>query len=62
MGIQVSVNDFKVKNTHNTEHFYAIGNLLRGELWESTAINELREQAIQLSIQIEHAEKIKNNC
>lgn len=62
VGIQVSVSDFKVKNTHNTEHFYAIGNLLRGELWESTAINELREQAIQLSIQIEHAEKIKNNC
>ena len=62
LGIQVSVSDFRIKNTHQTEHFYAIGNLLRGELWESTAINELREQAIQLSLQIEHAEKTKKNC
>ena len=62
VGIQVSVSDFRIKNTHHIEHFYAIGNLLRGELWESTAINELREQAIQLSLQIEHAEKTKKNC
>jgi uncharacterized NAD(P)/FAD-binding protein YdhS len=62
VGIQVSVSDFRIKNTHHTEHFYALGNLLRGELWESTAINELREQAIQLSLQIEHAEKTKKNC
>lgn len=62
VGIQVSVSDFRIKNTHHTEHFYAIGNLLRGELWESTAINELREQALQLSQQIEHAEKTKKNC
>jgi uncharacterized NAD(P)/FAD-binding protein YdhS len=62
LGIQVSVNDFNIKNIHNTQNFYAIGNLLRGELWESTAINELREQAVQLSLQIEHAEKTKKNC
>jgi len=62
VGIQVSVCDFRIKNSHHTEHFYALGNLLRGELWESTAINELREQAIQLSLQIEHAEKTKKNC
>ena len=35
---------------------------MSGELWESTAINELREQAVQLSLQIEHAEKTKKNC
>jgi uncharacterized NAD(P)/FAD-binding protein YdhS len=37
-------------NTH--EKMYAIGNLLKGKLWESTAINELRGQASQIALQI----------
>jgi uncharacterized NAD(P)/FAD-binding protein YdhS len=33
---------------HTWPHFYAIGTLLRGVLWESTAIPEIRQQARHL--------------
>lgn len=34
------------------EQMFAIGNLLKGKLWESTAVNELRLQAEQIALQI----------
>lgn len=38
---------------HNAyPNIYAIGSALRGELWESTAVNELRVQAYQLALSI----------
>lgn len=49
------VNDqFQIINSKNDHvlNMFAIGNLLKGKLWESTAINELREQAFQISSQI----------
>lgn len=34
------------------EHLFTLGPTLRGELWESTAVNELREQAERLAKQL----------
>ena len=62
LGVQVSVNDMQIKNTHNIKKLYAIGNLLRGELWESTAVNELRSQTEKVAQEIIRTEKTKNNC
>ena len=52
----------QIKNTHNIKKLYAIGNLLRGELWESTAVNELRSQTEKVAQEIIRTEKTKNNC
>ncbi|HET6553857.1 MAG TPA: FAD/NAD(P)-binding protein [Dyella sp.] len=37
------------RNGHAWPHFYAIGTLLRGTLWESTAMPEIRQQARNLA-------------
>ena len=62
LGVQVSVNDMRIKNMHNITKLYAIGNLLRGELWESTAVNELRSQTEILAQEIICTEKMEKKC
>lgn len=54
LGIQVTPETYQVRNTQGEAQpgFYAIGPLLRAELWESTAVNELRQQALQLAQQL----------
>lgn len=51
LGICTDANTFQVKNADgkNHENFYTLGSNLRGELWESTAVGELRVQASQLA-------------
>lgn len=39
-------------NNHKHQHLYTIGSNLKGELWESTAVNELRVQADKLAQQL----------
>ena len=47
LGICADTKTLKVKNNNDEIHnnLFAIGTLLRGELWETTAINELRKQS-----------------
>lgn len=47
LGIQTNVENFKVKSKDGMEHsnLFTLGSNLKGELWESTAVNELRQQA-----------------
>lgn len=53
LGIEVN-DSYQVINSQNQEqeNIYAIGGLLKGKLWESTAINELRAQAKSISSSI----------
>jgi uncharacterized NAD(P)/FAD-binding protein YdhS len=52
LGIRTNIDNFKVKYKNGQEHnkLYALGSNLKGELWESTAVNELRQQAEALSM------------
>lgn len=47
LGLRANTQTFQVLNSvlENQPRMYAIGSLLRGELWETTAVNELRIQA-----------------
>jgi uncharacterized NAD(P)/FAD-binding protein YdhS len=47
LGIRANTQTFQVLNAalEPQPRLYAIGSLLRGELWETTAVNELRTQA-----------------
>jgi len=51
LGISANINTFETINSAGKENWqvFTIGNLLRGELWESTAVNELRIQAKNLA-------------
>jgi len=51
LGIQADAGTGQVRNGQGQlqPNLYALGPLLRGELWESTAVNELRVQASQLA-------------
>jgi uncharacterized NAD(P)/FAD-binding protein YdhS len=51
LGIQTHIKDFTLKNGKgkSQEGLHTLGANLRGELWESTAVNELRQQAKQLA-------------
>jgi uncharacterized NAD(P)/FAD-binding protein YdhS len=51
LGISTNIESFQTINSEGNENaqLVAIGNLLRGELWESTAVNELRIQAKNLA-------------
>ena len=51
LGIKADPDSFKVYNGSGEprENLFAIGSLLKGVLWESTAVKELREQAAVLS-------------
>ncbi len=55
LGIKADTVSFQIINSNGKPHtnLYTIGSNLKGELWESTAVNELREQAEKL------AEKLK---
>ena len=52
LGLQANTKTFRTINTENqeNEHLFAIGSLLKGELWESTAVNELKNQAKELAV------------
>jgi uncharacterized NAD(P)/FAD-binding protein YdhS len=53
LGIEVN-DSYQIINSQNQvdEKMFAIGGLLKGKLWESTAINELRVQAKKISFSI----------
>jgi len=52
LGLNTNIENFKVLYKDGREHanLYTLGSNLKGELWESTAVNELRQQAEALSI------------
>jgi uncharacterized NAD(P)/FAD-binding protein YdhS len=54
LGIRTNVETFQLIDqsgaTH--EHLFSLGSNLKGELWESTAVNELRNQAYTLAKQL----------
>jgi uncharacterized NAD(P)/FAD-binding protein YdhS len=54
LGINTDVSSFKTinKSKLRNKNLYTLGSSLRGELWESTAVNELRQQAKNLAIEI----------
>lgn len=47
LGLRTDISSFQTINSKNeiNSSIYTLGSTLRGELWESTAINELRSQA-----------------
>ena len=51
LGLAADVASLRVKNAAGAVQptVYAIGSLLRGELWESTALHEIRQQAQQIA-------------
>jgi len=53
LGVEVN-NYYQIIDVHQKveENMYAIGSLLKGRLWESTAINELRAQAKEIAEQL----------
>lgn len=54
LGILADPETFRIYNSCNerSENIYAIGSLLKGVLWESTAVKELREQAEIIASQL----------
>jgi len=51
LGICADSNTLQLKNVDDKiyNNIFVIGSLLKGELWETTAINELKKQAINIS-------------
>jgi uncharacterized NAD(P)/FAD-binding protein YdhS len=51
LGIQTNVADYRIRNEKGKPQagLYTLGANLRGELWESTAVNELRQQAREIA-------------
>lgn len=51
LGINTDTSTFQLKDSkgNNHQHLFTLGGNLKGMLWESTAVNELRTQANQLS-------------
>lgn len=54
LGIRTDTDTYRVlwPDGRPHEHLFTIGPTLRGELWESTAVNELRDQAEKLAKQL----------
>ena len=52
LGLRANTKTFRTINAKNQENecLFAIGSLLKGELWESTAVNELKNQAKELAV------------
>ena len=52
LGLRANTSSFRTINAENQENecLFAIGSLLKGELWESTAVNELKNQAKELAV------------
>jgi uncharacterized NAD(P)/FAD-binding protein YdhS len=48
LGIKTDIKNYQIYSEENYP-IYALGNLLKGELWETTAINELRIQCEELA-------------
>lgn len=49
LGIEADDQFRTLDSDSNTHNIYALGPLLKGKLWESTAVNELRTQAERLA-------------
>lgn len=58
LGINTNTETFQVINADGQPHsrLFTIGSNLKGELWESTAVNELRIQADKLAEQLKFSE------
>ena len=56
LGISADINTFQVILPDGTRHtnLFTLGSNLKGELWESTAVNELRAQAEKLAERLIH--------
>ncbi len=54
LGITTNIETYQVLNKDNEpqSNLYTLGSNLKGELWESTAVNELRQQAASVANQI----------
>lgn len=54
LGISANVDTFQLINEAGNSHnnLFAIGSNLKGEFWESTAVNEIRSQALKLAKQL----------
>ena len=54
LGIDADPVTFEVKNNASQfqSNLYTLGGNLKGVLWESTAVNELRDQALALALHI----------
>lgn len=54
LGLAACPQTLALKNAAGERHqqLYGMGSVLRGELWETTALNEIRQQAQQLAAQI----------
>lgn len=54
LGLQTDLTNFRLKDKsgQTARPFYTLGSHLKGELWESTAVNELRQQAKDLAREI----------
>lgn len=54
LGIRANTSTFQVLRANGQAHtrLFTLGSTLKGELWESTAVNELRGQAAQLASQL----------
>jgi len=52
LGLRANTSTFRTINSKNEENecLFAIGSLLKGELWESTAVNELKNQVKELAV------------
>ena len=52
LGLRTNTKTFRTINAENQENecLFTIGSLLKGELWESTAVNELKNQAKELAV------------
>lgn len=51
LGIKTNVDTYQVIDGNQKEHtnLFTLGSNLKGELWETTAVNELRQQAFELA-------------
>ena len=51
LGISANTDTFQITNADGKQHknLFTIGSNLKGELWESTAVNEIRAQAERLA-------------
>ena len=54
LGIVADIQSFEVLDAKGRKQtdLFTLGSLLKGELWESTAVNELRQQAAALARQL----------
>jgi uncharacterized NAD(P)/FAD-binding protein YdhS len=58
LGIRTDTESYQIIDAGGKphKHLFTLGSNLKGELWESTAVNELRTQAEQLAMKL--AERI----